>query len=203
MKSMRGNYRCSSLDRALEKRRDDLALEQHEDDEGGNQDQNRAGTQKGNIGRPLTLERSQRASHRSLRRVLDEHQRKEKLVPRPDGHEDPERRDRRPRERNVDLPEQVPGGRAIDAGRLRNLAGHVDEVGAHPEYGKGHVQGNQRQHDREPSVVDSHRPLQEVDRDDNPLERERQPEHKQEEEHARAGHPQEADGEPGHRRDDQ
>jgi hypothetical protein len=27
--------RCSSLDRALEQRRDDLALEQHEDEEGG------------------------------------------------------------------------------------------------------------------------------------------------------------------------
>ncbi len=202
MKSMRSNYHCSTLDGALEQRRDDLALEQHEDDEGGNQDQDRAGTQKRDIGCPLALECSQRAGHRSLRRVLDEHQRKEKLVPRPDRHEDPERRDGRPRERNVDLPEQVPGGRAIDAGRLRDLAGHVDKMSAHPEDGKGHVQGDQRQHDREPSVVDTNRPIQEVDRDDNPLERKRQPEHKKEEEHARARHPQEADGEPGHRRDE-
>ena len=151
----------------------------------------------------MALERSQRTGHRSLRRVLDEHQRKEKLVPRPDGHEDPERRDRRPRERDVDAPEQVPGGRAIDAGRLRDLGRHVDEVGAHPEDGKGHVQADQRQHDRKPSVVDPHRPLQEVERDDDPCERERQPEHEQEEEHARARDAQEADGKPGHRRDDQ
>jgi hypothetical protein len=34
-----------SLDRALKQRRDDLALEQHEDDEGGYQDQNRARAQ--------------------------------------------------------------------------------------------------------------------------------------------------------------
>ena len=44
-------------------------------------------------------------------------------------------------------------------------------------------------------------PLQEVDGDDDPLEWERQPEHKQEED-ARPGDPQEANGEPGHRRDD-
>ena len=108
--------RGSSLDRALEQRRDDLALEEHKDDESGNQDQNRAGAQQGDIGRVVALERPQRTGHRSLRRVLDEHQCKEKLVPRPDGHEDSERDDRRPREWDVDVPEQVPGGRAIDPG---------------------------------------------------------------------------------------
>ena len=92
---------CLSLDGALEQRHDDLALEQHEDDQGGHQDQDRAGAQQRNIGRIVALERSQRAGHRSLRWVFDEHQCKEKLVPRPDRHEDPERGDRRPRQRNV------------------------------------------------------------------------------------------------------
>ena len=168
----------------MEQRHDDLALEQDEDDEGGYQDQDRAGAQQGDIVGIVALERSQPTGHRSLCRVLDEHQAKEKLVPRPDGREDPERGDRRPRERDVDVPEQVPGGRAIDAGRLRELARHVDEVGAHPKDGKGHVQGDQRKRDRDPGVVDPRRPLQEVDRDDEPLERERQPEYIQEEEHA-------------------
>jgi hypothetical protein len=161
-------HRCSSLDRALEKRQDYLALEQHEDDEGGNQDQDRASAQQRDISRVVALERTQRTGHRSLRRVLDEHQRKQELVPRPDGHQDPERCDRRSRERDVDMPEQVPGGRAIDARRLRDLSRHIDKVGAHPEDGKGHVQGDQRQHDREPGVVDPRCPLQEVDRDDEP-----------------------------------
>ena len=102
----------------------------------------------------------------------------------------------------MNLPEQVPGGGAIDTGCLRELARHVDEVGAHPEDCKGHVQGDKWKRNREPSVVDMQRPLYEVDWDNDPLERERQPEHKQEEEQARAGDPQETDGEPSHRRDD-
>ena len=191
-----------SLDRALEQRCDDLALEQHEHDQSGYQDQDRAGAQQGDIGRVVALERSQRTGHRSLRRVLDQHQRKEKLVPRPDGHEDPERRDRRPREREVDAPEQIPGGRAVDAGRLRDLSRHVDEMGTHPEDGKGHVQADQRQHDRERCCKCPIARSRIVDRDDDPGEWERQPEHEQEQERRRAGNPQEADGESGHRRDD-
>src|ERR1041385_5724152 len=76
-----GCFCCSSLDRTFEQRRDNLALEQYEDDEGGEQDQDRASTQQGDISRVVALERAQRTSHRSLRRVFDEHQRKEKLVP--------------------------------------------------------------------------------------------------------------------------
>jgi hypothetical protein len=129
---------------ALQQRNDDLALEEHEEDQGGYQDQNRAGAQQGDIVRVVALERTQRAGHRSLRRVLDEHQAKEKLVPRPDGHEDPQRRDGCLRERALDVPEQFPGGRAINTGRLRDLGRHVNEVGAHPEDGKGHVQSDQR-----------------------------------------------------------
>ena len=108
-----------------------------------------------------------------------------------------------PRERDVDAPEQVPGGRAIDKGRFRNLGWHVHEVGAHPEDGKGHVQADQRQHDREPSVVDPDRPLQVVERDDDAPEGQRQSKHKQEQKHARTGDPQETDGERCHGRDDQ
>lgn len=87
---MRGNCHYSSLDRALEQRRDDLALEQYKDDEGGKQDQYRASAQQGNIRCVVTLERSQRTGHCSLRRVFNEYQREEKLVPRPDGHKDAE-----------------------------------------------------------------------------------------------------------------
>ena len=42
--SSQQTYRDSSLDRALEQRHDDLALKQHKDDEGGYQNQDRAGT---------------------------------------------------------------------------------------------------------------------------------------------------------------
>src|SRR5512145_920484 len=145
----------------------------------------------------MSLKRPQRTSHRSLRWVLDQHQRKKKLVPRPNGHEDPKRRDRRLRERYVDAPEQIPGGGAIDTGRLRDLSWHVDEVGAHPEDRKGHVQGDQRQRNRERSIIDPHRSLQEVDRDDDPCEWERQTEYEQEEKHVRTTNSQEANGEPG------
>ena len=95
----------SAFDRALEQRRDDLALENHEDDESGHQEQDRAGAQQGDVVRVVALERSQPTSHRSLRRILDEHQGKEKLVPRPDGCEYPERSDRRPRQWDVNAPE--------------------------------------------------------------------------------------------------
>jgi hypothetical protein len=89
MSYMRSN--CdSSFDRTLEQRYYDLALKQDEDDEGGNQDQDRTGAQQGDIIRIVALEGSQPTGHRSLRWVLDEHQAKEKLVPRPDGCEDPE-----------------------------------------------------------------------------------------------------------------
>ena len=80
----------SSLDSTLEQRLDDLALEQDEDAECGYQDQDRAGAQQGDIVRVVALERTQPTGHRSLRWVLDEHQTKEKLVPRPDGCEDSE-----------------------------------------------------------------------------------------------------------------
>ena len=90
----------------------------------------------------------------------------------------------------------------INAGCFRDLGRHVDKVGAHPEDSKGHVQGDQWQHDRKPSVINPHRPLQEVDGDDDPREWERQPEHKEGEEYARTGYPQKANGKPGHRRYD-
>ena len=80
---------------------------------------------------------------------------------------------------------------------------HVDEVRAHPEDGKRHVQADQRQHDREPGVVDAHGTFQVVERDDDAAEGKRQPEHEQKQKHARAGDAQVADGKPGHRRDDQ
>ena len=100
----------------MEQRRNDLALEQDKHHKGGHEDQDRASAQQGNIGGIVTLERSQGTGHRSLTRVLDKYQRYQELVPRPDGHEDSERDDRRPREWDVDVPEQVPGGRAIDPG---------------------------------------------------------------------------------------
>ncbi len=77
----------------------------------------------------------------------------------------------------MDLPEQIPGGRAINASRVRELRRHIDKVGTHPEDGKGHIQGDQGQNDCETSVIYMYRPLQEVDRDDDTRERERQPEH--------------------------
>ena len=71
--SMRGNY-DSSLDCPLEQRLDYLALEQHEHEEGGYQDQDRTGAQQGDIVRVVALEGSQPSGHRSLRRVFDEDQ---------------------------------------------------------------------------------------------------------------------------------
>ena len=62
-----------SLDRTLEQRRDDLALEQDEHHKGGHEDQNRAGAQQGDIGGIVALECSKRTGHRSLTRVLDEY----------------------------------------------------------------------------------------------------------------------------------
>ena len=70
---MRGNY-DSSLDCPLEQRHDDLALEQNKNDECGNQNQDRAGAQQGDIVRVVALEGSQPSGHRSLRRVFDEDQ---------------------------------------------------------------------------------------------------------------------------------
>ena len=46
----------------------------------------RSGAQQRDVGRVVALERAQRAGHGPLRRVLDEHQREQELVPRPDGH---------------------------------------------------------------------------------------------------------------------
>lgn len=104
MISARDHY-ISSFDRALEQRHDDLALKQNKDDEGGYQNQDRAGAQQGDVGGVVSLERPQRTSHRSFRWILDQHQGKEKLVPRPDGHKDSKRSDRRLRKRYMDSPE--------------------------------------------------------------------------------------------------
>ncbi len=171
--------RYSSLDSTLEQRHYDLALEQDENNEGWDQDQDRTGAQQGDIVRVMALESSQSAGHRSLRRVLDKHQAQEKLVPRPYGGEDSKRGDRRACQRDMNPPKQVPGGRPIDAGCFREFTWHVDEVSAHPEDSKGHVQCDQRKRNRDPGVVDTYRPLQKVDRNDNSLERECEPEHKQ------------------------
>ena len=54
------------------------------------------------------LERSKRAGHRPLQRVLDEDQGKEELVPRPDGHQDAQRCDCWPRQGNMNPPEEIP-----------------------------------------------------------------------------------------------
>ena len=61
-----GGGRCSPLDRALEQRCDDLALEQDKDDQDGHQDQQRARAQQGDIGRVVALERSQRTGDEPL-----------------------------------------------------------------------------------------------------------------------------------------
>ena len=107
--------------------------------------------QQGDVGGPLPLEGAQRAGDGPLLRVVHEHERDQELVPRPDGHEDAERHDRRPGERHVDLPEQVPRAGAVDAGGLGQLPGHVHEVRPHPEHREGHVQADQRQDDRQPA----------------------------------------------------
>ena len=60
------NPRRSSLDRALQQRFDNLALEQHENEESGYEDQDRAGAQQGDIGGVVALECTQRTGHRSL-----------------------------------------------------------------------------------------------------------------------------------------
>ena len=52
-------------------------------------------------------------------------------------------------------------------------------------------------------VLRPHLPLQEVERRDDSLERQRQPEHEQQEQQSGAGDPEQADREAGHRRDGQ
>ncbi len=74
-------------------------------------------------GAPLSLEGAERACHRSLRRIVDQHDREQELVPRKHREQDPERRERGPGQRNVDPPEQLPGRRSVDSRRLRQLAG--------------------------------------------------------------------------------
>ena len=70
--------------------------------QGRREDQQRPGGEQRNVGAPLSLERAERAGHRPLRRVVDEHDREQELVPGPDREEDPERRERGPGQRNVD-----------------------------------------------------------------------------------------------------
>ena len=82
----------------------------------------------------------------------------------------------RPGQWHVDPPEQGPGVRAVDAGRLGDVAWHGGEVSPHPEHPERHEQRDEGEHDREPGVEDSHLPLQEVERSDDALERQRQPE---------------------------
>ena len=86
----------------------------------------------------------------------------------------------RPGQRHVDPPEQIPGARAVDPRRLRELGRHGDEVGAHPEHGERHEQADERQDDRQPGVEDAQSPDEVVERRDDALERQRQAEHEQE-----------------------
>lgn len=112
---LEGPTHCSPLYRALEQRGDNLALKQNEDDQRGRQDQDRAGTQERDIGGIVALERAERAGHCAFGRVFDQHQRQQKLIPRPDRHENAERRDWCARQRQVDAPEEIPQRCAIDA----------------------------------------------------------------------------------------
>ena len=116
-----------------------------------------------------------------------EHEREQELVPRPDGEEDRERRDGGSRERHVDAPEEVERGRAVDAGGLRELLGHAQEVGAHPEDAEGHVEPDERQDDGQLRVVEAELADDEVERDDDARERQREPEQEEEEERPRPG----------------
>ena len=84
----------------------------------GREDQQRAGAQQRDVRRVVTLERAERAGHRPLGRVLDEDDGSRNWFHVHTEQQDRERRDRRPGERDVDPPEQLPGARAVDPGRL-------------------------------------------------------------------------------------
>jgi hypothetical protein len=72
---------------------------------------------------------------------------------------------------------------------------------AHPEHSERHIQTDQRQHNREPGIVDAHVTFEVVEGDNNSCEGKRQPEYEEEQEDARARDSQVADGKTGHGRD--
>ena len=144
---------CSSLDGALEQRGDELALEDQEDDERRGQDQQRSGAQQRDVGAPLALEGAERAGHRPLRRVVDEHDRQAGTGSTSRGAAGSRARPSPgaasgtcTRQNSCHSPD------AVDARRLRDLLGHVDEVGPHPEHRERHVQPDERQDDRPAGV---------------------------------------------------
>ena len=181
---------------------DDLALENHEDDEGRHQDQDGAGAQQGHVGGVVALERPERTGHRpcvgsststSARRNWF-HVQTDMRIPRDEIGARASGTWMSLKSSQVVAPSE-PGG-------LRDLGRHVHEVRAHPEHGERHVQADERQHDGEPGVVDPQGALEVVERDDDPPEGKRQPEDEQEKKPARAGDPQQTDGERRHRRDE-
>jgi hypothetical protein len=90
----------------------------------------------------LTLEGAERSTHRPFGRIVDQHDREQELIPRPDRQEDCERRERGPSQGDVHLPEELPRRRAVDTRGLRKLFWHVQEVGAHPEDAERHEQAD-------------------------------------------------------------
>jgi hypothetical protein len=126
-----------------------------------------------------------------LRRILDEHQRKQELVS--------------TAQTAIRIPRDAMGARAsgtwicqnrshvfraIDPRSLRDLARHVREVGPHPEDGERHEQADEWQDDRKPGVQDPDLAGEEVERRDDPFERQRQSEDEEQQQEPGAGDPQ-------------
>ena len=119
-------------------------------------------------------------------RVVDEHDREQELVPRPDrragSRATRSQAGRAARGRARRAARCVaPSTRAASESSLR----HVHEVRAHPEDPERHEQADQRQDDRPAGVQQAHAADLVVDRDDHALERQRETE--QEQRRRRAG----------------
>lgn len=162
--------RCLSFDRALQKGGDDLALKQYKDDQGRDEDEHRACAQQRNVGGIVPLKRTEGAGHRSLGRILDQNQGEKELIPGPDRHQDSQRCYRCSGERKMDSPEKRPRAGPVEPRRLGDIVGHVDEMSTHPEYAERHVQPDEGKDDREAGVVDTDKPFEVIERNDDPLE---------------------------------
>src|SRR5665647_672168 len=193
----------SSLERSLEERRDEPALEDQEHEQCRGEDEQGSGAQQWDVGAPLPLEGAQGSGHRALGGVVDEDDGEQELVPGPQEEQDRQRGQRRHRQRDVDPPEELPQVRPVDPGGLRDVVRDVGEVRPHPEHGERHVQAEERQDDRPPGVQEPEVPHLVVERDDDALERQGQPEQERDEHGPAPRWAKLSQSEPGQRGDEQ
>ena len=164
---------------------DELALEDRKTISVGVRISSEPARSSGMFGAPLALERAERAGHRPLGGVVDQHDREQELVPRPDETAGSPATRSPAGQRHVDPPEQLPRRAPSTRAASDSSVGMLTKCARIQKTRERHVQADERQDDRPAGVEQPESADQVVERDDDARERQRQPEQEQDEQRVR------------------